>query len=192
VNNELFKSWMQEPGKVKKLQLWLVISIVINLALGLQLIKFIQETDIKPWEKHKANNQEATTKSKSIDEDSTENSNKQISKEDLDSFIQEYLKHFFGTEKTDLEFVEKSTDPKLFEEQIYPEIIKRAEMKLKSNFILVDKYTELINRDQARIIISGREEFADENYAARIFDIELIVDLDSNKIKSIPRFQVKQ
>ena len=169
-----FKQWMHQPGIIKQLQLALTISIVIIILLSQQIISNKTSKDLA--------NKKAPVIEKEIP--------KQVTEDELNSLIQEYLSKFFSTKQEALEFLKAHTETDLYLHSIEPEVLKRTELKLRSEFELNDLYLESINSTQAKAICIGQENFPNGDYQARNFHIEIIIDTSSMKVVAIPVFQI--
>lgn len=171
-----FKSWMLKPGIVKQLQLYLFVSILLNILLVQQLLNI----NLKQVEAKKS------IKVKKI----IEEVKPQLSENDFKNFIQEYLGNFFSIEESALAYLQKHTDIELYENLIQVELLNRRKQKIHSKFNLEDIYIEEVNSNQVKAICIGREEFLADNYLPRNFTIEFIVDVLKLKVVSIPVFKV--
>lgn len=172
-----FKQWMQQPGIVKQLELALTISIVIIFFLGQQLL----------GDKLSAN--QRTKETPNITK-TTEAELRQVTEEELNSLIREYLDNFFSVQSESIEYLKLHTETDLYLHSIEPEIKKRIELKLISEFELNDLYLESINSTQAKAICIGQENFPQGDYQSRNLHIELIIDTSALKIVAIPVFQI--
>lgn len=168
---------MQRPGIIKQLQLYLTISILLNILLTQQIFNLRIKEGIKP----------ETKKEKSIKEKSKTVS---LPEEDLRDFIQEYLENFFSIEESSLDYLQSHTDIELYESTIKTELLNRQKQKIQSKFNLEDIYIEAINDKQVKAICIGIEDFLAGDYISRNFTIEFIVDATKFKIVSIPVFKV--
>ncbi len=169
-----FKQWMQQAGIIKQLQLSLTIAIIIIVLLSQQLI---------------SNNisKDQVTKKKAI---VTETSPEKVSEEELNNVVKEYLNNFFSTKDEAIEYLKAHTETELFLHSIEPEIKKRIELKLASQFEINDLYLETINSNQAKAICLGQESFPNGDYQSRNFTIELLIDTTTLKTVAIPVFQI--
>ncbi|MDD9898631.1 MAG: hypothetical protein OXU45_06490 [Candidatus Melainabacteria bacterium] len=168
-----FQAWMRQAGIIKKLQLVLALSLLLNLALGQEIIrsKFIspmaetgleQELEAKP----------------------------QITEAELRDFVETYLLSFFDLSQKSFDFLEDKTVQDLFVHDLRPELVKRRELKLESRFQLDDIYLDSLDSGHAKAICLGREIF-NGNYMDRNFNIELIVQTPDLIVSSIPVFKVE-
>ncbi len=173
-----FKQWMQQAGIIKQLQLSLIIAIIIIVLLSQQLIS----NNINKDQTSKKN---TTTAAATI----KQNSNP-ISEEDLNKLVKEYLSMFFSTELEAVEYLKAHSDTELFLHSIEPELKKRIELNLASQFEINDLYLESINRTQVKAICLGQENFPNGDYQSRNFTIEILIDTGSLKVVAIPVFQI--
>lgn len=164
------QKWMEEPGKVKKLQLALIISLIFN-ALSLQQL-IINKT--RPIKKNIETKQIAKIDAKNIED-----------------FGLNYINHFFGISEDDENFLKTHTDKDLFEEEIAKEILERKKLNLVSHFMINDKNFEQINEKTFRMTAIGQEIFDNPEYQARDCDIELIINGESLTVSKIPRFKAE-
>lgn len=176
-NNTIFFDWMAQPGLVKKLQLALCLSLILNILFTIQLLEVQKKkTPVMPKEKLVKTNQEAGTT---------------INPEQIKKFIHIYLENFFKTSEESINFIQKHTDMNLFSETIAIELENRQKQKLSSNFIIEDLYLEELSEKENKVIVLGQETFTDTKYQARNLTIELVIDKEKLKVKAIPLFKVK-
>lgn len=176
-NNTIFFDWMAQPGLVKKLQLALCLSLILNILFTIQLLEVQKKkTPVMPKEKLVKTNQEAGTT---------------INPEQIKKFTHIYLENFFKTSEESINFIQKHTDMNLFSETITIELENRQKQKLSSNFIIEDLYLEELSEKENKVIVLGQETFTDTKYQARNLTIELVIDKEKLKVKAIPLFKVK-
>lgn len=172
---DAFSQWMQQAGLIKKLQLIVVLSLLLNLALVYELI----ESRIIP-----------KTVKESVSEELLTNES-QISELELRNFVENYLVNFFDLSQSAIDTLANITDKELFALEIRPEMIRRQEMKLVSKFKLDDIFLDSLDEQHAKAICLGRELF-NGDYMDRNFSIELIIDTNNLVVQSIPVFRIEQ
>lgn len=178
--NTLFFNWMAQPGLVKKLQLALCMSLILNMLFTIQLLEVHKK-------KIPAMHKEEKIQTKKTNKESA----KTISPEQIKKFTYIYLENFFKTSEESINFIQKHTDMNLFSETIALELENRQKQNLTSNFTIEDLYLEELNEKDNKVIVIGQETFTDTNYQARNLTIELIIDKENLRVKAIPLFKVK-
>ncbi len=173
-----FKQWMQQAGIIKQLQLALTISIIIIALLSQQLISNNISKDL-------------STKKKPSATKITKEASKPVTEQELNNVVTEYLNNFFSTNAEAIEYLKTHTDTELFMHSIEPEIRKRIELNLASQFEINDLYLESINSNQVKAICLGQENFPNGDYQSRNCTIEILIDTSSLKVVAIPVFQIK-
>ena len=172
---DAFSNWMLQAGLIKKLQLIVVVSVLLNLALAYELI------DSRIVSK---------TVNETVSEDLLTNES-QISELELRNFVESYLSSFFDLSQAAIDRLADMTDKELFVLEIRPEMIRCQEMQLKSKFQLDDIFLDSLDEQHAKAICLGRELF-NGDYMDRNFSIELIVDTKNLLVQSIPVFRIEQ
>lgn len=168
-----FNQWMQQPGLVKKLQLFLLISVLLNLILGQEIIgSRLIKSEKQP------------TAQKQILEISSK-----FTEAELRDFVTQYLKAFFDTSSESMALLASQTEAELFILEIKPEIIKRKDLALESHFELDDIYLDSLDDKHAKAISLGREVF-NGDYTDRNLTIELVINTKELKVEAIPVFKV--
>lgn len=178
-NNTIFFDWMAQPGLVKKLQLALCMSLILNMLFTIQLLE-VHKKKIPSMHK------EESVKTKTHQEAGTT-----INPEQIKKFTHIYLENFFKTSEESINFIQKHTDMNLFSETIAIELENRQKQNLSSNFIIEDLYLEELSEKENKVIVLGQETFSDTKYQARNLTIELVIDKEKLKVKAIPLFKVK-
>ncbi len=168
-----FNQWMQQPGLVKKLQLFLFISVLLNLILGQEII----------------NARLAKSKKQTIAQQQIPEISSQLTEVELRDFVTKYLEAFFDTSNESIALLASQTEAELFILEIKPEIIKRKDLALESHFELDDIYLDSLDDKHAKAISIGREVF-NGDYTDRNFTIELVINTKELKVESIPVFKV--
>ena len=168
---------MQQAGIIKQLQLALTVAIIIIILLSEQLI---------------SNNltKNPTTKKNPEQSKIIQQSPNPVTEEELNNLVRAYLNNFFSTKDEAIDYLKAHTETELFLHSIEPEIKKRIELKLTSQFEINDLYLESINNTQAKAICLGQESFPNGDYQNRNFTIEMLIDIATLKIVAIPVFQI--
>ncbi len=176
-NNFVF-SWMRQSGLVKKLQLFLALSLVLNLCLAQSiLLKRIPANN-------KANNENKQTLEQINDKP-------QISHHELKQILEKYLISFFRTDSVSLAYIKSLSSEALFNESISAEFMQRQKLNLNASFKLSDYFIEQSDNQQYKLIALGEEIFPQGNYQNRKIEIELIFDSKSMHFTQISKFQAK-
>jgi len=166
-----FELWMLKPAIIKRLQVFLALSLILNCLFIHQIINK-KITSIK-------------TKKTITKIENTFNENK------LKNFLNEYFKNFFGNTQENLDFIKMKTDSELFETSIKKEIETRIKKNILSKFEITDIYVEELESGLARGFIAGIEIFNDQKYLNRNYLIEILIDIKTQKIIKIPKFEIK-
>lgn len=168
-----FAAWMRQAGIIKKLQLFLTVSLLLNFVLAQEIIRSKFRLD-------------------SVETQSVEQleSSPQITEAELRDFVESYLLSFFDLSQKSFDFLEDNTVQDLFVHDLRPELVKRRELKIQSRFQLDDIYLDSLDSKHAKAICLGREVF-NGDYMDRNFNIELIVMSPELKVSSIPVFKVE-
>ena len=172
---------MAQPGLVKKLQLALCLSLILNMFFTIQLL-----------EVHKKKIPTISREEKSQTVKSNQEPSKTINPEQIKKFTHIYLENFFKTSEESINFIQKHTDMNLFSETLAIELENRQKQNLNSSFTIEDLYLEELNEKENKVIVLGQEIFSDTKYQARNLTIELIINKDDLIVKAIPLFKVKQ
>ncbi len=178
--NTIFFDWMAQPGLVKKLQLALCMSLILNMLFTIQLLE-VHKKKIPSMPKEE---QVKTRKS-------NQKPSNTISPEQIKKFTHIYLANFFKTSEESINFIQKHTDMNLFSETIAVELENRQKQNLTSSLTIEDLYLEEINEKENKVIVLGQETFTDTKYQARNLTIELVIDKENLRVKAIPLFKVK-
>ncbi len=166
--------WLEQLGIIKKLQVSLVLSWILIILLGLQLLE-------------KSPNHTKEKAPQPIQE-------KQINPEELKIFSQKYLEVFFAEPNTqNLAYLERHSEASLFIKQIYPSLKAREKQNIHSRLDIEQIYIEELANQKVKISCFAQENFPKADYENRELQIELIIDLEegSPKVSSIPVFQSK-
>jgi hypothetical protein len=164
-----FEYWILKPAIIKKLQVFLALSLTMNCL-------FIYQISTKKQE------QKTPNVKKEIN---------QIKNEDLKLFINQYLNAFFGSNDTCFEFIKKHSSKELFEQSLKKEILLRREKNIKSKFQIVDLYLDINSNGSATSFITGVEIFENQEYINRNYFIEFTIDTTKLEITNIPKFEIK-
>ena len=165
-----FECWMLKPAIIKRLQVFLALSLVFNCLFIYQITQANKPICSKP----------AELKTGTI-----------ISDDKLKSFINDYLSAFFGVDTASLEFIKKHSEAKLFTQNLEAEILARQKKNIKSKFQVIDFYLDRKSETSATSFISGIEIFENQEYQNRNYFIEFNIDTDKLIITNIPKFQIK-
>ncbi len=172
ISNGFFLEWMRLPGLVKKLQFFLLFSVVLNLLLLQQLI-------IKP---HK---QASTSKIEQSQELA-------ISEADLKGFIRSFLDNFFSTSLEAEGFLKRHSGIELFP-IVQAELINRRNLKISSHLQINDLYLDSVSAKLVKAIVLGEELF--DSGLTRKITLELLIntdvdDKDNLLVESIPVLEI--
>lgn len=164
------QKWLEQLGLVKKLQLALLLSWILIILLGWQIMKINHNS-----EKH----------------------DPVVGVPELDLnrakvFASDYLKIFFNP-VTDqgLEYLKKHSNEELFIKNIYPELTARRKENIESNFTIDQLYIEAVTNTSSKVVCFGQERFPSGAYQTRELSIELLIDQSEAepKVASIPVFR---
>lgn len=169
------ENWLENPGIVKKLQVALALSLIVNIFLVISKIPSPQK------EVTEAPIMEETSKRQA-----------QVSEIEIKSFIKEYLNYFFSTGLVAKSFIEKHSDSLLFKGQLEAQLDSRTKAELASNFNILDFYIEPLGKEDFKVILVGIESFINKDYKDR--EITMILNLnyseDKFTVKAIPQFDI--
>jgi len=165
-----FERWMLKPAIIKRLQVFLVISMIFNCLLIFQISQINNPLKSKPTK---------------------QNIPVIISDDQLKSFINKYLSAFFGVDTASLEFIKNHSEAKLFTQNLEAEILARQQKNIKSKFQVLDLYLDRKSNSSATCFISGTEIFQNQEFHNRNYFIEFNIDTKKLLITNIPKFQIK-
>ncbi len=172
---ELITKWLNQAGIIKKLQVTIALSLVINIFLAQQILKLNKDIDNL---KNPAM-QKLKTKSKP-------------NLEQARIFAREYLEQFFSKpDKELIGYLHDHSEENLFIKNIYPELVARSKQNIESELEIQQLYIEENGAEKVKAICFAREQFLSGNYATRNLSIELIIDMEQMKVNSIPVFKVE-
>ncbi len=164
------QKWLEQLGIVKKLQVALILSWILIILLGWQIMELNQNS---------------------------EKTNPVVGVPELDLnrakvFATKYLEVFFS-QVTDegLQYLKNHSDEKLFIGNIYPELTARRKDNIESDFIIDQLYIEAVTNTSSKAICFGQERFPSGAYQTRDLNIELLIDQSGAepKITAIPVFR---
>lgn len=166
--DHFLNQWQSNPGIVKQLQAYLLISILINLSLAVHLIR---------------------NDHKQIQENNQHQKSKEPIQITLKDFIPEYTKKMFATDIESEKFLETHSAKSLFT-ILKEQLLKRREQQIQSLIEIEDLYIDTISSTEARSFITGIEK--SNSHQIRSFNIELIINPQKGIVDSIPKFKISE
>jgi|GEM_PF-6283945 len=163
--------WLEQLGIVKKLQVALVLSWILIILMGMQLISSESKQKLI----------------KTIAQTSAVSSST-----DIESFARNYINKLFATNSDEnMSFLQEHSDSDLYLNNIYPELKAREKQKIHSEFQINQLYIEAENETKSKIVCFGKESFPQGSYQSRELTLELLLDTSKLKVLSIPVFRAE-
>ncbi len=164
------QKWLEQLGIVKKLQVALILSWILIILLGWQIMKL----------NHNDDNHDPVVGVPELDLNRAK------------VFANKYLEVFFS-QVTDegLEYLKNHSDEELFIKNIYPELTARRKENIEGEFIIDQLYIEAVTNTSSKAVCFGQERFPSGAYQTRNLSIELLIDQNGAepKVASIPVFR---